>query len=151
MTYVSLTAAEISGLLYQFESCTLPKAAWTHEAHLIVAVVYNLRYGKAMALEMARLCITRYNEAVGTPNTDESGYHETITCFWIWMADAFLQAQESTSMEKYCSTFIRSRYTNKNFPLQFYSHALLFSVAARKRFVAPDLAPLSMTDITTTT
>ncbi|QJB35840.1 hypothetical protein HF329_32855 [Chitinophaga oryzae] len=151
MTYTSLTAEEISGLLYQFESCTLPRAAWTHEAHLIVAVAYNLLYGKTTALEKARLHIRRYNEAVGTPNTDQGGYHETITCFWIWLADCFLQIQEDKSLEAACNSFIRSRYTDQKLPLRFYSHALLFSVEARKAFVAPDLAPLEMTGIATTT
>lgn len=147
MAYTTLTEKEITDLLHQFESCTLPKTAWTHEAHLIVAIAYNLRYGKTIALEMARTNIYRYNEAVGTPNTDTGGYHETITCFWIWLADCFLQAQENASLVIACNAFIRSRYADRKMPLQFYSHAVLFSVAARKAFVAPDIAPLVMADI----
>ena len=29
------------------------------------------------------MCVGRYNEAVGGKNTETSGYHETITVFWI--------------------------------------------------------------------
>jgi hypothetical protein len=27
--------------------------------------------------------IRRFNDAVGTPNTDDSGYHDTLTWFWV--------------------------------------------------------------------
>lgn len=149
MIYTSLTEKDILDLLYQFETRTLPKSAWTHEAHLIVAIAYNVLYGRTTALDRARTNIRRYNEAVGTPNTDNGGYHETITCFWIWLADCFLQAQEDQSIETICNAFMRSRYTDKQLPLRYYSAALLFSTAARMALVEPDISPLYITDVTT--
>lgn len=148
MTYTSLSEKDILDLLHQFEACTLPKDAWTHEAHLMVAIAYNLLYGHTAALERVRQNIIRYNEAVGTLNTDHSGYHETITCFWIWLTDCFLQMQEDKSMEVVCNAFMRSRYMHKKMPLRYYSTALLFSTTARKVLVEPDLSPLYITDIT---
>ncbi|NML37681.1 hypothetical protein HHL17_10800 [Chitinophaga sp. G-6-1-13] len=147
MTNTPLTEKDILDLLHQFESCTLPKPAWTHEAHLIVAIAYNLLYGKTAALDRARKNISRYNEAVGTPNTDHSGYHETITCFWIWLADCFLQTQEDKSIPVVYDAFIRSRYTDKQLPLRYYSAVLLFSTTARRALVEPDISPLNMANI----
>lgn len=144
MTYTQLTEKDILDLLYQFESCTLPKSAWTHEAHLIVAIAYNQLYGKTAALERARKNIRRYNEAVGTLNTEHSGYHETITRFWIWLADCFLQMQENKSLAAACNAFIRSRYIDKELPLRYYSRGLLFSVEARTAGVQPDVSPFEI-------
>ena len=36
--------------------------------------------------------VRRYNVATGGKNTEDSGYHETLTCFWIAVAAAFLAA-----------------------------------------------------------
>ncbi|MBC9914252.1 hypothetical protein [Chitinophaga varians] len=148
MTYIPLSEKDILDLLHQFESCTLPKAEWTHEAHLVVAIAYNVLYGRVEALGRARKNIIRYNEAVNTPNTDHSGYHETITCFWIWLTDCFLKTQEDKSIVMVCNAFMRSRYTYKRMPLHYYSSSLLFSTTARKALVEPDLSPLIMTNIT---
>jgi hypothetical protein len=35
-------------------------------------------------LEEIRRGIIAYNAAVGTPNSDTRGYHETITAFYVW-------------------------------------------------------------------
>ena len=65
----------------QWERGVLPKSEWTHAAHITVGTCYVLRYG-ATALDRIREGILRYNAAVGTANTDSSGYHETLTRFW---------------------------------------------------------------------
>ncbi|MBC9930192.1 hypothetical protein [Chitinophaga qingshengii] len=144
MTYTLLTEKDILDLLHQFEAGTLPKAAWTHEAHLVMAIAYNLRYGRDAALEQARKNITRFNEAVGGTNTDHSGYHETITRCWIWVAEKFLQQQEDKSLTTACNAFIRSRYSDRKWLLHYYSAAVLFSVEARKSWVEPDIAPIEI-------
>ena len=59
----------------------LPKAAWTHEAHVAIGACYVLRYGESAVNELRR-GIKRHNAAVGTVDTPTSGYHETLTCFW---------------------------------------------------------------------
>jgi hypothetical protein len=66
-----------------FCDCSLPKAQWTHEAHLRVGLWHLLAYSTDEALEMMRARITAYNVACGVGNTDSSGYHETITRFFV--------------------------------------------------------------------
>ncbi len=65
----------------QWETGTLPKAQWTHAAHVAVGSYYAVCY-RDSALEKTRAGILRYNQAAGTANTETSGYHETLTCFW---------------------------------------------------------------------
>ncbi|WP_394993495.1 hypothetical protein [Emticicia sp.] len=43
--------------------------------------VANFDYDEALA--QMQVGIRTYNEASGGTNTDSSGYHETITVFWI--------------------------------------------------------------------
>jgi hypothetical protein len=64
-----------------WETGQLPKRSWTHAAHVAVGACYAVRYGSG-ALDRIRAGIIRYNTAVGTANTDSSGYHETLTRFW---------------------------------------------------------------------
>ena len=63
-------------------ACTLPKAEWTHEAHLATTLwLIAERPDIAPERDLPNL-IRSYNESVGGVNSDTEGYHETITqCF----------------------------------------------------------------------
>ena len=62
---------------------TLPRADWTHEAHL-AACTWLVRNRPGIAIERALpAIISAYNEAVGGVNDDTQGYHETITQVYI--------------------------------------------------------------------
>lgn len=134
---------EIENLISAFETCTLPKRKWTHQAHLIVALWHNLRYDADEALSLVRERITRYNESVGTANTETNGYHETITVFYMWAVRRFLAgADPNASIVEVANALISSKGAEKNFPFEYYSRELLLSSEARQRFVEPDLKKL---------
>jgi hypothetical protein len=136
------TEEEIRLLLERFLAQQLPKTEWTHQAHLVVAVWYCRKYNEREALNLVRENIQKHNAAVGTPNTDTEGYHETITRFWLWTARQFLQRKPSFSLAEACNTFIESEFGKRTYPLRFYSRELLFSVEARRHWVPPDLHAL---------
>ena len=50
-----MTAEEIARFVERFEACTLPKAEWTHQAHLLIALWYLSRRGPDEALTIVRL------------------------------------------------------------------------------------------------
>ncbi|MEM6630227.1 MAG: hypothetical protein AAF694_11180 [Bacteroidota bacterium] len=139
----AITQQKISRLIQQFEARTLIKSDWTHEAHLIVAVWYVWSYSYDEALKRVREGIFCYNEAVGTVNSDSSGYHETLTQFWLKLANWYVDRHTFSSLPAACKGFLASQFCDKGFPLIYYSRDLLFSVEARKRWIAPDLRPLS--------
>ena len=56
-------------LVSQFESCTLPKEEWTHQAHLTVGLWYASRLPYQEALVAVREGILRLNAAHGVPTT----------------------------------------------------------------------------------
>lgn len=79
MPSLPVTEAEIDAFLVAFEGCTLPKAEWTHSAHLLTGACYVHGMQREAALAKMRECVRRYNESVGGKNTETSGYHETVT------------------------------------------------------------------------
>ena len=73
-----LSDAEIERIGRSLLDRSLPKVEWTHAAHF-AAALWLLRQPEMYAdRDMPRM-IRAYNEATGVPNTDTSGYHETIT------------------------------------------------------------------------
>lgn len=121
----------------------LPRADWTHEAHL-AACLYLLRDRVDIDVD-ARIdqIIRGYNEAVGGVNDDHQGYHETITRVFVHGVRLFLSGRPAGEpLAEAVNGLLASRYGRRDWPLGFYSPERLFSVSARRDFVAPDLAPL---------
>ncbi len=131
--------AEICSLIERFEARKLPKQEWTHAAHLVVAIWYSAKYSPEEALALVRQNIRAHNQAVGTPNSDSEGYHETITRFWLMLGRSFLENGAYSSIAEACNTLILSPWGNSKYPLSCYSPEILYSVRARQQWVEPDL------------
>ncbi|MBY0424054.1 MAG: hypothetical protein K2Q22_00325 [Cytophagales bacterium] len=130
---------EIETLVDQFKSQSLPKAKWTHEAHLTVALWYLSYYSFEEALCYLRSGIIAYNTSVGTENSPYSGYHETFTVFWTKVIDDYLKTNKSNLLTDF-NNFLQSPWASRQLPLQYYSKELLFSTKARALYCEPDLA-----------
>ena len=119
--------------------CTFPAARFHHREHCLATAYYLKAFPRTdWRLELPNL-IRRYNESVGGANTEDAGYHETITQFYLDAIEDFLSTRESDSMEAACTALLASPIAGKNFALQFYSRERLFSREARRSYVAPDL------------
>jgi len=119
---------------------TLPRADWTHEAHL-AATTYLLVRRPDIDLDLQLPGIIRaYNESVGGVNSDSEGYHETITRLFLDGARRFLaHADLGVPLHTLVNQLLLSPTGQRDWPLRFYSRELLFSVEARRSFVTPDL------------
>ena len=122
---------------------SLPRAEWTHEAHLAATTYLLLRRTDVdIDKELAGI-ISRYNESVGGVNSDSEGYHETITRVFLHGVRLFLEeADTSEPIHELVNELLLSPMGRRDWPLRFYSPARLFSVEARRHFVDPDLAAL---------
>jgi hypothetical protein len=128
----------------QFLDKTLPKESWTHQAHLAVAfTIVNQLKEEDVVVAFLRAHIKAYNESVGTENSDQSGYHETLTIFWVKVVHHFLAQFVYQDVETAFDVFVKSVLATAAFPFRFYSKEVLFSVEARKSWVAPNLLPLN--------
>jgi hypothetical protein len=132
------TDAEVKSLVRAFEERTLSKAEWTHAAHLTVGLYYCLNCPFALAVNWMRDGIHWLNDAHGTPNSDTSGYHETLTIFWLVTIEEFLGKTKCGGLAETANLLIES-CTDAKLPLLFYSRELLFSAKARAQYVEPDL------------
>jgi hypothetical protein len=120
----------------------LPKAEWTHHAHLRAGLWHVLEHGAAAAVPLLRARITAYNESVGTANTDSSGYHETLTRFYVVVIDRFLSRADRTLPIDQLAARLIATHGDRRLPLYHYSEGRLFSVVARRTWVEPDLRPI---------
>jgi len=125
-----------------FVACTLPAAEWTHEAHLRVGLWHRLRMPAEASLDTLRDRIRRYNESLGNENTDTDGYHETITRFYVILIDRFVAAADVTRDIDQLADDLIAHLGFRGLPLDYYSSDRLFSVEARRAWLAPDLAAL---------
>ena len=118
---------------------TLPKAEWTHAAHF-AAALWRLRAGTIDGLPET---IRRYNVATGTPNSDTTGYHETITRAAVRAAAATLDAfPADRPLWQVANALMASPLGRSDWLLAYWRRERLFSVEARKAWVEPDLQPL---------
>ena len=122
--------------------CTLPRADWTHEAHLAACLWLLTERPDILPERDLPVLIRRYNESVGGVNDDTQGYHETLTQLYISGVRRFLAETGAGGLVERVNALLASATGARDWPLRFYSREVLFSVAARRGWVAPDLAQL---------
>ena len=132
--------AEIARLGEGLLARTLIRADWTHEAHL-GATAYLLLKRPEIPLDEALPDIIRsFNESVGGKNSDSEGYHDTITRAFLLGVRLFLAARtDGGALCETVNALLLSPTGRRDWPLRFYSRERLFSVAARRGYLAPDL------------
>ena len=137
------SSAAVRHLGERLISSCLPRGEWTHEAH--VAACYWL------AAERPDICLShdlpdiirRHNDSVGTPNTDNSGFHATIThCYAMGVAAFHRRCDPALALVERVNALLTEPEGARDWPLRFYSRERLFSVEARRAVILPDLAPL---------
>ena len=121
----------------------LPKAEWTHEAHL-AATTYLLLEHPEIDLDVELPGLIRcYNESVGGVNDDTQGYHDTITRAYLRGVRLFLEeADRSAPVHDLVNDLLHSPMGRRDWPLRFWSKDRLMSVEARRSYVIPDLRAL---------
>ena len=132
----------IARLALAMIDCTLPKAEWTHAGHF-AAALWLLRHRPELATPDAmRGLIMRYNEATGTPNSDTGGYHHSITIASLRAAAWHLAAHgPEAPLHGVLAALMASAQGRSDWLLAYWRRETLFGVAARRDWVAPDLAP----------
>jgi hypothetical protein len=132
----------VAHVLNGLETRTLPREEWTHGAHIAAALAIVSDPSRNAEAEMPDL-IRAYNASVGVANTDTGGYHHTLTLAWLGGVRAFLSGRPGPEpLEDTLAALLTGPMGRSDWPLTFWSREVLFSVAARRGWVAPDLAPL---------
>jgi hypothetical protein len=136
----------IRRLVDRFERCELTHEEWDHRAHLTVAAWYLVHESAEVATERTVSGIVRFNEARGIEQTRTSGYHETLTRFWLAIVRASLSSLGSGIPAAERIEHVVATYgPQKDLVLEYYNPELIWSWEARVSWVEPDQKPLPTT------
>ena len=134
------TEPETDDFIAAFEAGTLDKSRWTHAAHIFTGACYVHSFGEVAAIARMRDRVSAYNLAVGGQNTATSGYHESITVFWIKLIATHHNPGESRAT--FAHRAVRDLAPNRNIYADFYDFDLVASTEARRTWIAPNLRTL---------
>ena len=146
---MSMLLAEIREIASGVHACTFPAARFHHREHCLATAYYLKAHPQTDWRRELPVLIRRYNESMGGANTEDAGYHETITQFYIDAIEDFLNGRAGDSIEAACAALLASPIAGKNFALEFYSRERLFSREARRCYLPPDLKPFRAPPATT--
>ncbi len=140
----SWTSEQVITLVKTFEKLTLPRGEWTHQAHLIVALWYLTHYPELEATAYIREGIQNYNNVICIKTTKDSGYHETLTIFWIKIVSQYLtKASKNSSFLDLVNGLILN-CNNPGLPREYYSQNRLMSWEARRIWIEPNLKSFNL-------
>jgi hypothetical protein len=128
---------EIRTLVEAFEACSFHPSEFKHYQHLTVALWYVSHLPFDEAAERTRTGIRRLAATYG-----KTGYHETITEFWLRVVRGFLAGANGGDSIAILANQLIDRYVDKNLILKYYSGELLASTKAKDEWVDPDLMRL---------
>jgi hypothetical protein len=121
-----------------WERGTLPKKSWTHGAHVGVAAYFAYEYPAEVLVRVMRLGIRHYNLASGGANTEDSGYHETLTRFWANQVGNLVRSGKFGSRLEAARTALARFGDCSGHFRKFYNFDVLGNRRARREWVAPD-------------
>jgi hypothetical protein len=127
--------------LAAFEAAAIPRDRWTHRDHVRMAFLYLRDHSFDDALCRIRSGIRALNHANQVPETDTTGYHETVTVAWAKLIRSAIQVHGPSST---FSAFISANphLRHKSLLRLYYTRERILASNAKSTFVAPDLAPL---------
>jgi len=128
----------LEDFLARWKAGTLPKPSWTHGAHVAVAAYLAFDHAPEEALDLTRAGIVHYNNCVGTPNTEDNGYHETLTRFWSSEIGNVVRRGGFASRLEAVRQVVRLFGADRDRHRLFYSFDVVADRRARREWVAPD-------------
>jgi hypothetical protein len=139
------TPEALESFLRGFEECTLHKSEWTHGAHVAAAGAYlydSPDFNITPVLPLVRDRIRAFNLSVGGANTATSGYHETLTHFWLFIVAKHLRSNLPVSRLDAARKAVAAFGEQRTLHAQYYSGDVVKDTAARQSWRTPDLLPL---------
>ena len=132
----------LDSFLCGFEQGTLAKSEWTHGAHVAAAAYYLFDSDFETVLPHMRTRIRAFNESVGGANTSTSGYHETLTHFWLLIVAELLRQRQPQSRLEAAQQAVQVFGQARTLHTLYYSGDVVQDSAARQSWRTPDLLPL---------
>jgi hypothetical protein len=133
----------LSAFLRGFEDGSWPGKEWTHRSHVIMAACYLTAESADNVTPLIRNNIKKYNLSQGGENTDSSGYHESLTIFWIRVIDDFLRHLPASLPRLAQVKAAADEFGDRRKLFEdYWTFDVVKSVEARRAWVEPDRQPL---------
>jgi hypothetical protein len=136
--------AALEEFIQSFRDGTFPAERWHHREHVIMAAWHLLKHSVDEATPLIRERIKRYNEASGGQNTAASGYHETLTIFWIRILAHRLGELDGLGPFEKIQALANEFGNRGGLFREYYSFDVAKSTEARVDWIEPDLAALPL-------
>jgi hypothetical protein len=135
MTNYYKSQSEIEAVVRGFETCSLGKDEFPHQAHLTVAVWYLTNSSLEQATDRMRAGLYRFLKHHGV---GRQKYNETLTVFWMRAISAILkQLSSELSLLEVTNSAIEC-LTDSELAFECYSREVLMSNEAKQAWVEPD-------------
>jgi len=132
----------LDAFLHGFEHGALAKSEWTHGAHVAAAAYYLFDSNFTNVLPLMRARIRAFNVSVGGANTATSGYHETLTHFWLLIVAELLRQRQPASRLEAAQQAVTVFGQARTLHTLYYSGDVVQDSEARSQWRQPDLLPL---------
>jgi hypothetical protein len=134
--------AQLHGFVAAWKAGKLPKAEWTHAAHVAMAAYFGFDHAAAATFAIMKAGILHHNTSVGTPNTEDNGYHETLTRFWSSEIGEFVRTGHFASRLGAVRAAVSAFGSDRDRFRRFYSFDVVRDRHARREWIAPDREPV---------
>lgn len=129
--------AEVWALVERLEQCRLAPGEFSHRNHLAVGLAYlHTADSVESALERLRATLLRYIAHLG-----KTGYHETMTRFWLLRLAEVRDGRAGWPLHKLCSV-AADELADKELVHEYYDREVLMSAEARGGWVEPCRHPI---------
>jgi hypothetical protein len=139
-----LSEPALDDFVHRWATGRLTKPEWTHAAHVGAAAYYAFDLEAEALFERMKAGIIHHNESVGTANTVDNGYHETLTRFWVETIAEFVRSR------RFATRFETVKHATELFGQDRDRHRLYYSFdvvkdrRARREWIKPDRQPPSV-------
>jgi hypothetical protein len=130
--------SELQRFVDAWRAGRLPKAEWTHAAHVAMAAYFAFDHAADATFAIMKAGILQHNTSVGTRNTEDNGYHETLTRFWAGEISAFVRSGRFCSRWEAVRAAVAEFGGDRDRFRLFYSFDVVRDRRARREWVAPD-------------
>ncbi|MFN0105432.1 MAG: hypothetical protein ACKV2U_25510 [Bryobacteraceae bacterium] len=132
-----ISSDSFSGFLRSFSTGELPRAEWNHAAHLAIAAAAIHSGGSS---DQVRDRILTYNKTQGIESTPVSGYHETITRFWVERIRELTAGLGRGATQWDAARAVVAAFAHRGRLFDsYYSYNVVASREARAHYQPPDL------------
>src|ERR1700756_898085 len=126
--------ASLQKFVEAWKSGRLPKSAWTHAAHVGMAAYFAFDHASEATFAIMKSGILHHNTSVGTPNTEDNGYHETLTRFWAAEIAEFVRSGHFASRLEAVRAAVALYGANRDRYKLFYSFDVVRDRRARREW-----------------